>query len=88
MKNENTPLKVVFAPGCFDDFDGTQEELDELIKSIHKMAESNELQENMEKVNFDDLPDHVVEKLQNLLDSEDFDDVIKDNTESRNKSLN
>lgn len=25
---------VTFAPGCFDDFDGTQEELDELIKTI------------------------------------------------------
>jgi len=26
--------KVSFAPGCFDDFDGTQEELDALKKSI------------------------------------------------------
>lgn len=26
--------KIVFAPGCFDDFVGTQEELDELIADI------------------------------------------------------
>lgn len=26
--------KIVFAPGCFDDFVGTQEELDDLIASI------------------------------------------------------
>jgi hypothetical protein len=27
-------LNVVFAPGCFDDFEGTQDELDDLIKQI------------------------------------------------------
>lgn len=26
--------KIVFAPGCFDDFVGTQEELDELIADL------------------------------------------------------
>lgn len=30
------PLKVVFAPGCFDSFEGTQEELDELLDYINK----------------------------------------------------
>jgi alkanesulfonate monooxygenase SsuD/methylene tetrahydromethanopterin reductase-like flavin-dependent oxidoreductase (luciferase family) len=32
-------LKVVFAEGCFDNFDGTPEELAELLAEIHKMAE-------------------------------------------------
>ena len=36
-------LKVQFAPGCFDDFDGTQEELDALIQEIYDLAESGEL---------------------------------------------
>ena len=27
-------IEVVFAPGCFDDFEGTQEELDELVAEI------------------------------------------------------
>jgi hypothetical protein len=26
--------KIVFAPGCFDDFVGTQEELDEMVADI------------------------------------------------------
>ena len=29
-------LKVTFAPGCFDNFEGTQEELDALIKEIEE----------------------------------------------------
>jgi hypothetical protein len=28
------PVEVIFAPGCFDHFEGTQEELDELIAEI------------------------------------------------------
>ena len=31
-------LKVVFAEGCFDDFEGTQEELAEMVADIHKMV--------------------------------------------------
>jgi hypothetical protein len=52
------PKKVVveFAPGCFDDFDGTQEELDSLIEEIKRMAESGEMFENSQPV--EDL-DHV-----------------------------
>jgi DNA-binding GntR family transcriptional regulator len=32
-------LKVVFAEGCFDNFDGTPEELAEFIAEIRQMAE-------------------------------------------------
>ena len=35
-------LKIEFAPGCFDQFDGTQEELDELIRSIEASVDSGE----------------------------------------------
>ena len=48
-------LKIVFAPGCFDGFEGTQEELDELIAEITRMAESGEILEKGERINFDDL---------------------------------
>jgi len=49
------PKKVVveFAPGCFDDFDGTQEELDGLIEEIKRMAESGEMFE--ESIAIEDL---------------------------------
>jgi hypothetical protein len=38
-------IKIRFVPGCFDDFEGTQEELDELVAEIKKLAESGELEE-------------------------------------------
>lgn len=54
------PKKVVveFAPGCFDEFDGTQEELDELIEEIKRLAESGEMFENSSPVEDVEL-DHI-----------------------------
>lgn len=46
--SEEKKLKVVFAPGCFDGFEGSQEELDELIAEIHKVVESGEIFEKSE----------------------------------------
>jgi hypothetical protein len=43
-----TKIKIEFAEGCFDDFEGTQEELQEIIDQINSMAESGELFENFE----------------------------------------
>lgn len=40
---ESKKLRIEFAPGCFNDFEGTQEELDQLIKHITVMAENGEL---------------------------------------------
>lgn len=40
---EQKKLEVVFADGCFDNFEGTPEELAELIAEIKKMCESGEL---------------------------------------------
>lgn len=40
MTEEKKPLKLEFAPGCFDNFEGTQEELDELMAEIQRMFES------------------------------------------------
>jgi hypothetical protein len=37
-------LKIEFAPGCFDNFDGTQEELDEFIAAITEMFRNGEAQ--------------------------------------------
>lgn len=34
---EKKPLELHFAPGCFEDFDGSQEELDELVGAIKEM---------------------------------------------------
>lgn len=43
--SENKGYKLVIAPGAFDDFEGTQEELDQMLAEIEKMAESGELLE-------------------------------------------
>jgi hypothetical protein len=38
MDMTDTPkIKITFAPGCFDTFEGTQEELDELVESVKEM---------------------------------------------------
>jgi hypothetical protein len=45
MTEENKTVKVVFEPGCFDDFEGTQEELDELIAEINSMFDGKTREE-------------------------------------------
>jgi hypothetical protein len=59
-------MKVQFAPGAFDDFDGTQEELNALKAEIEETFESltsEELAAQSRKVDFADLPDHVQDNL-------------------------
>ena len=34
---------IEFAPGCFDDFEGTQEELEQFVLQIMTMADTGEL---------------------------------------------
>lgn len=46
-EEEKKELKISFAPGCFDDFDGTQEELDEMIAEITKIFTENTPEEVM-----------------------------------------
>lgn len=50
----NKKPKITFMPGCFDNFEGTQEELDKLVEQIIEMAESGELFENGEPIEFID----------------------------------
>jgi hypothetical protein len=54
MSEDNKPVKIVFAPGCFDSFEGTQEELDQMIAEITRMAETGELFEKSQAVEFDE----------------------------------
>lgn len=57
------PHIVEFAPGCFDSFEGTQEELDELIAEIHRLADTGELFEKSIEVDFDELSDEDLDTL-------------------------
>lgn len=47
-------LKLVFAPGAFDSFEGTQEELDELVKQIEEGFADGSFFEKVKPVDFDD----------------------------------
>jgi hypothetical protein len=38
--SEDKKPKIVFEPGCFDNFDGTQEELEEFVTMIKDMFEN------------------------------------------------
>lgn len=76
-------FKIEFAPGAFDQFEGTQEELDEMVAEIRKMFEgkSREEIEAMSKPlsdeDFEDLPDDVKEQLARSF-LEDDDDLPED----------
>lgn len=70
-------LKITFAPGCFDSFEGTQEELDELINEITKMVENGEIQDRSHELTeeeWDELPDEVKMQIMQAFSEEDLDD--------------
>lgn len=50
-------LKVVFAPGCFDEFDGTQEELEEFMAEIQRAVADPDFLSNSELVDLDTVAD-------------------------------
>jgi hypothetical protein len=67
---ESTEMKIVFAPGSFDNFDGSQEELDDLIAEITRMVKSGELQENARELDPDNPEDaELIEQMFAVTDS-------------------
>ena len=60
-------LKVIFAEGCFDNFDGTQEELADFIAEIQNMANNGTLMDGAVE-----LKDDESEALHNLLKSREI----------------
>lgn len=80
-------LKLIFEPGCFDNFDGTQEELDQLVEQITAMAENGELPIDVS----DHLAEYVLLQFADsvqveLMMAEDEDDIVL--PDERNKRLN
>ena len=74
MTEEKKALKLEFAPGCFDGFEGTQEELDDLIAEIQRMFDSGEMEANSTPVDIDELieeePEYALKLMQSLNDEE------------------
>jgi len=60
-------LKIEFAPGAFDSWDGTQEELDEFVAEIQRMAESGELLEASVDITDDEDWDQLTAEEQDII---------------------
>ena len=66
MTTEKKKMEIVFAPGCFDNFEGTQEELDQFIQEIQTMFTEltpEELAERSTPVNLDEIDDDTLEQI-------------------------
>lgn len=48
-------LKLVFVPGCFDNFEGTQEELDQLVQDIQTRFDNGSLFDGSSTLELDTL---------------------------------
>ena len=77
MTDEQKKPEIIFAPGCFDNFEGTQEELDEMIAEIQRMAESGELFENSTELDLEDLAKEDPEFADKLIESLSLDNSRK-----------
>ena len=77
MTEEKKPLKIEFAPGCFDNFDGTQEELDDLVAEITRLVETGELMDEALEINMDELDDEDLETLAQALEEDKNPDMPK-----------
>lgn len=78
MTQEKKKPEVVFAPGCFDSFEGTQEELDEMIAEIHRMVDSGELFERSTPVDIDELLDEMSdEEIEEILNEIEVESITK-----------
>ena len=70
-------FKIEFAPGCFDNFDGSQEELDKLVAEIQSMFEGKTREEieamskPLDDEEWDELPDDVKEQLIRSFDDDE-----------------
>jgi hypothetical protein len=67
-------MELEFAPGCFDDFEGTQEELDELVEHIKQGFRSGKFVEESRPLTdeeFESLNETTQLKLLGMLDADE-----------------
>ena len=80
MTDEKKPMKIEFAPGCFDQFDGTQEELDEMVAEIQRMFDNGEFEENSRLLTEDDLEDldpEAIKQIMSIIEDEELPNELK-----------
>jgi len=78
-------MEIIFAPGCFDEFEGTQEELEAFIAEITETLLSGNIQEDCVVSDEFVATRHVVED-----DEDEFDIAasIEQMTQARKRMLN
>ena len=64
--SEDSKVEIVFAPGCFDNFEGSQEELDEFVAELNRLAETGELFEQSRPVDLDNLSEEDAALIEHL----------------------
>lgn len=67
--------EIEFAPGCFDDFDGTQEELDALVNELKSYDIEGITVLEIRKVNEDADPEYAEMFEDDSEDDEEFETV-------------
>jgi hypothetical protein len=81
-------MKIVFAPGCFDTFEGTQEELDQLMKDITDKFTNmtpEEMKAESSPLDLDELSEEELAALSRALFTKDeCDEMGVPNPEKRN----
>jgi hypothetical protein len=73
--NNPKEIKIKFAPGAFENFEGTQEELDDLLAEIHQLIESGELFEKSTPLDMDQLVEEDPEFAEMILKALEADDI-------------
>lgn len=62
MPQDKKKIHIEFAPGAFDSWEGTQEELDEFVAEIQRMADDGSLEEQSIPLDDDDAWDLLTEE--------------------------
>ena len=65
---EKKKMKILFDPGCFDGFEGTQEELDSLIEDIKSAVDDGSFFEN--SVPVDELDEETLSELMDMIEKQ------------------
>lgn len=75
---EKKKPELVFMPGCFDNFEGSQEELDELLAEIQRLVDTGEIFEKSTPVDIDELLDEMSdEEIEDILNEIEVESITK-----------
>lgn len=78
-EDETGKVRIEFAPGAFDQFEGTQEELDEMIAEIQRIFESGEFKEMSQPLDIDELMETDPEMAEKIIQSLVEEEINEDN---------